>query len=248
MFSRRVALVVLVLVLLSKIAGLVLVLLATACGAPAPAPAASPAPATATAVAEPPPEILGVSRLVFEPAEYRLVNSGLATAALDAQVIMPGGTLSMNNLVGEPSLARGYMDGGCIIGGQWATCPGGGVSRVAAALCEAGHLAGMDVSGVPHSMITDGMGGYTPGVECTYAWPAHDTTLTNPTPYPVLIGARVEGSAVVVEIVGPKWFDVQSLVEPLTADCRAVVTRTRWLPDGTLFDEETRGTKYDSCR
>ena len=237
MFSRRAAPYVLLVVL-------VLVLLATACSGAAPQPAT---PATAVPVGtDPQPEILGASRLEFEPAEYRTVNSGLATTAIHGQVIMPGGTLSMNNLVGEPSLARGYMDGGCIIGGQWATCPGGGVSRVAAALCEAGHLAGMDVSGVPHSMITDAMG-YTAGRECTYAYPVHDTTLTNPTPYPVLVGARVEGNAVVVEVVGPKWFDVQSLVEPLTADCRAVVTRSRWLPDGTLFDEETRGTRYDSC-
>jgi len=247
MFSRRVALVVLVLVLLSKIAGLVLVLLAAACSGAPPQPVAVETPAAAVPVGtDPQPEILGAARLEFEPAEYRTVNSTLATAAIHGQVIMPGGSLSMNALVGEPSLARGYMDGGCIIGGQWATCPGGGVSRVAAALCEAGHLAGMDVSGVPHSMITDAMG-YTAGRECTYAWPAHDTTLTNPTPYPVLIGARLEGNVVVVEVVGPKWFDVQSLVEPLTADCRAVVTRSRWLPDGTLFDEETRGTRYESC-
>lgn len=241
MFSRRAAPYLLLVVL-------VLVLLAAACTTP-PQPdpvAAVETPSTAAPVGtDPQPEILGASRLVFEPAEYRTVNSGLATAAIHGQVIMPGGTLSMNALVGDPALG-GYLPGGCVIGGQWATCPGGGVSRVAAALCEAGHLAGMDVTGVPHSMITDAMG-YLPGVECTYAYPVHDTTLTNPTPYPVLIGARVEGNAVVVEVVGPKWFDVQSLVEPLTADCRAVVTRTRWLPDGTLFDEETRGTKYDSC-
>lgn len=56
-----------------------------------------------------------------------------------------------------------------------------------------------------------------------------------------------EATAVVVEIVGPRWLVVESVVGALDAGCNVRVTRTRTRMDGALLDSVTRGTAYRSC-
>ena len=128
----------------------------------------------------------------FPYAEYRNVNQGRAAELIDGTILEPGETFSLNDTVGERTVANGFTKGTVINGGVFREELGGGVSQVATTTYNAGFFGGMDdVEHHPHAFYIDR---YPMGREATVYYGNLDMRFRNPTDYGVLIRANVRRS------------------------------------------------------
>lgn len=117
-------------------------------------------------------QVVGEFTTTYPHADYRNTNIGRAAELIDGTLIKPGGTFSLNGLVGERTAANGFTEGFVIKGGRLREELGGGVSQVATTTYNAGFFAGMDdVEHRPHGFYIDR---YPVGREATVYW-AHST-------------------------------------------------------------------------
>ena len=72
----------------------------------------------------------------FPYAEYRNVNQGRAAELIDGTILEPGETFSLNDTVGERTVANGFTKGTVINGGVFREELGGGVSQVATTIVQ----------------------------------------------------------------------------------------------------------------
>ncbi|WP_374456163.1 VanW family protein [Nocardioides sp.] len=148
----------------------------------------------------------------FPYAEYRNVNIGRAAEIIDGTLLKPGETFSLNDTVGERTVANGFTKGYVISDGILIQDLGGGVSQMATTLFNAMFFAGLeDVEHKPHSFYIDR---YPIGREATVAWGAVDLRFTNDTPYGVLIQTSVTPSTptssgvVTASMYSTKYWDI----------------------------------------
>ncbi|QIK74160.1 VanW family protein [Nocardioides piscis] len=128
----------------------------------------------------------------YPHAEYRNVNLGRAAELVNGTVLKPGETFSLNETVGERTVANGFTKGYIISDGILVQDLGGGVSQMATTTFNAMFFAGLeDVEHKPHSFYIDR---YPIGREATVAWGSVDLRFKNDTPYGVLIQASVTPS------------------------------------------------------
>ena len=150
----------------------------------------------------------------FPYAEYRNVNQGRAAELIDGTILEPGETFSLNDTVGERTVANGFTKGTVINGGVFREELGGGVSQVATTSYNAGFFGGMDdVEHHPHAFYIDR---YPMGREATVYYGNLDMRFRNPTDYGVLIRANVRPSTpgrqgeMHVELWSTKVWDIKA--------------------------------------
>lgn len=155
-------------------------------------------------------------RAVLELAEGKAVNLSRAAAALDGVVVRPGELLSFWYLVGAPSAERGFVEGmelrsGCIV-----PSVGGGLCQLAGGLFEVVLRAGLSVvEHHPHSLELapepDRIRPFGTGAAVLY--PYRDVAARNDHPFPVVLGARVSGGELVLELSAPRDPEVAAELE-----------------------------------
>jgi vancomycin resistance protein YoaR len=146
--------------------------------------------------------------------EYRNINIGRAAELINGTLIKPGGTFSMNDIVGERTEANGFTTGLVIKGGALQEELGGGVSQVATTTYNAAFFAGMeDVEHRPHGFY---ISRYPVGREATVYWGSLDLKWKNTTPYAVYVQAFREKSSpgsqgsVTVRLWSSKYYTVKT--------------------------------------
>ncbi len=161
---------------------------------------------------------LGIRRKVssfttyYPYAAYRNVNIPRAAVLVNGTLLKPGETFSLNDTVGERTVANGFTTGFIISNGLFAEDLGGGVSQMATTTFNAMFFAGLkDVEHKPHSFFIDR---YPEGREATVAWGSVDLRFKNDTPYGVLIQANVtpatasSSGVVTVSMWSTKFWDI----------------------------------------
>ncbi len=150
----------------------------------------------------------------FPYAEYRNINQSRAAALLNGTIIKPGETFSFNKIVGERTVANGFVSGFVINGGVFREELGGGVSQVATTMYNAGFFGGMDdVEHHPHAFYINR---YPVGREATVYYGSLDLRWKNSTKYGVLIRSWVNKSTpgsqgeMHVELWSTKIYDVKA--------------------------------------
>lgn len=109
--------------------------------------------------------------------ENRVVNIQLFADIVDGTLILPGDTVSLNELVGERTTERGFLPAGTIIEGEITDTVGGGVSQFATTFYNAVFWGGFeDVTHTPHSYY---FSRYPEGVEATISWPEPNLVFRN---------------------------------------------------------------------
>ncbi len=132
-----------------------------------------------------PREVIGEFTTYFPYAEYRNVNLGQAASSVNGTVLMPDDIFSLNDTLGERTVANGYIDGYVINGGRLVKESGGGISQSATTLYNAAFFAGYeDIEHKPHSLYFDR---YPAGREATIYYGALDMRFRNDTEYPAII-------------------------------------------------------------
>lgn len=168
-------------------------------------------------------EASGVSEVVGEftteypgDSDYRNINIGRAAELVNNTFLKPGDEFSMNGIVGERRLDRGFVEGGTINNGRYSTGVGGGISQLATTLYNASHFAGYeDLEHHPHSFY---ISRYPEGREATVSWGALDLRFRNNTPYGAVVQAFIDPSApgrngsVTVRIWSTEYWDVESVI------------------------------------
>lgn len=215
-------------------------------------------------------EIISQFTTTFAPTSYRNTNIGLAAEKVDNTLLEPGETFSLNGIVGERTVARGFAAGGVISGGRLIEAVGGGVSQIATTTYHAAYQAGLeDVEHKPHSIYYSH---YPLGAEATVSWGNFDMAFRNDTPYGVLVETIFTPSIpgrgeLTVRLWSTEYFEVETSVSDKynftdpppprysqAADCYpnspskgfSVTTyRKVWDPDGNLVKDEEYPWAYN---
>lgn len=140
----------------------------------------------------------------------RTQNLRVATRTINGTYIPPGGTFSLNGILGERTTAKGYADGTVIINGRLTRGTGGGISQVSTVIYNLAYFAGADtLEFTPHAFFIPR---YPEGREATVYWPTVDNKWKNDTPYGMLLQTWVEEDGFVRgRVWSTKTWDIKSV-------------------------------------
>jgi vancomycin resistance protein YoaR len=131
----------------------------------------------------------------------RSVNISTAAKMLDGTVVMPGQSVSFNQLVGPRTLSRGYAYAPEIVGDELQPGVGGGVCQVASTLYAAALFSSLDIQERwAHARPSS----YTKlGLDATVYYGTKDLRFKNTLHYPVLLHVYLPAPGVVrAEVLG----------------------------------------------
>jgi vancomycin resistance protein YoaR len=140
----------------------------------------------------------------------RTQNLRVATRTINGTYIPPGGTFSLNGILGERTTAKGYADGTVIINGRLTRGTGGGISQVSTVIYNLAYFAGADTQ--EFTMHAFFIPRYPEGREATVFWPNVDNKWKNDTPYGMLLQTWVEEDGFVRgRVWSTKTWDIKSV-------------------------------------
>ncbi|MFM6851146.1 MAG: VanW family protein [Terrabacter sp.] len=142
----------------------------------------------------------------------RTNNLVVATKRINGTYVPPGGTFSLNGILGERTTDKGYADGTVIIDGRLTRGTGGGISQVSTVIYNLAYFAGADIQEfTAHAFFIPR---YPEGREATVYWPSVDNKWKNDTPYGMLLQTWVEGGYVHGRVWSTKTWDIKSVKGP----------------------------------
>jgi len=149
---------------------------------------------------------LGIKHLVSKfttyhsPGQDRVVNIQTMAATVDGTIIGPGEVFSLNGVVGQRTLAKGYLPAGTIVSGEHVDTVGGGVSQFATTTYNAMFWAGLE--DVSHQSHTEYFSRYPEGIEATVNWPELDLKFRNDTENSIMVKTSFEPNSISLYIWG----------------------------------------------
>lgn len=147
-------------------------------------------------------ELVSEFRTPYTCCQPRVTNIKRGAAILDGTIIPPGGTFSLNEVLGERTRARGFVPAPQINEGRLEDAVGGGVSQIATTMFNAGFFAGLRiVTHTPHSFW---ISRYPPGREATVSWGGPELIMENDWPAGVLVKASADDSGITVRLYSSK--------------------------------------------
>ncbi len=167
----------------------------------------------------------------FAYADYRNTNLARGAALVDDTLLKPGDTFSFNRVVGEPTLARGFVKGYVISGGVFKEDVGGGLSQLATTAYNAMFLAGL--KDVEHEVHTVYSARYPKGRVATVDYGTTDLRFSNDSRDGVLVTSRVTPSSssregtVTVSMWSTKHWDVSARTSKAYAERQPAIKRSR---------------------
>ncbi|HWB72154.1 MAG TPA: VanW family protein, partial [Egibacteraceae bacterium] len=146
--------------------------------------------------------------------QSRVTNIHRFADLVDGAVIEPGETFSLNRHVGRRTSAKGFVEGGAILRGEYIEDVGGGVSQFATTFFNAAFFGGYHfVAYKPHSYYIDR---YPVGREATLNYPNVDLAIRNNSPHGILVKTSYSATSVTVTLWGRSWVDVEAVTGPRT--------------------------------
>ena len=142
----------------------------------------------------------------------RVSNIRLAARTLNGTYVPPGGTFSLNGVLGRRTPEKGYVKGGVISEGRLSENYGGGISQVSTTLFNAAFFAGVEFKEyMAHGFY---ISRYPEGREATISFPYPDNRWVNTTDGGIYIRASSTGGQVTVSFYGIKKWDVTATKSP----------------------------------
>ena len=149
---------------------------------------------------------LGIKHLVSKfttyhsPGQDRVVNIQTMAGTVDGTIIGPGEVFSLNGVVGQRTLEKGYLPAGTIIKGEHVDTVGGGVSQFATTTYNAMFWAGLE--DVSHQSHSEYFSRYPEGIEATVNWPELDLKFRNDTENSIMVKTSFEPNSISLYIWG----------------------------------------------
>ncbi len=136
----------------------------------------------------------------FAKKKGRTINVRLASKALDGILLMPGATVSYNEMVGERSEARGYQNAPVIVQGQIVEGMGGGACQVSSTLYAAALFGGLEiVERHNHSLPSHYI---AMGFDAVVSYPLLDLVLKNRYDFPIALKLEIKDNLLTAKIFG----------------------------------------------
>ncbi|MFL6206077.1 MAG: VanW family protein [Acidimicrobiales bacterium] len=178
-----------------------------------------------------------------DPSGARITNIHRMADIVRGAVVAPGASFSINDYVGERTLAKGFVTAGAIREGQHVEEVGGGVSQFATTMFNAAYFAGLKIDeSQAHSEYFDR---YPRGREATMGYPAPDLRFTNNTPYGIMIWTSYTQSSLTITLYSTPYArgEQTAISESKVGSCTVVTTtRTITYPDGKTKSDKFRAT------
>jgi vancomycin resistance protein YoaR len=144
--------------------------------------------------------LLGTFTTSFTPGQPRAANIRRIAEVLDGTFVPPGERLSLNQVAGPRTAAKGYLADGAIVDGELVDVVGGGVSQFATTLFNAAFFAGLPIEEhQPHSFY---ISRYPAGRESTVNYGSIDVKVRNDTSTGLLVKTSSTSSSVTVALYG----------------------------------------------
>lgn len=145
--------------------------------------------------------LIGTFTTYYAPGEPRVTNIRKIASVVDGTVIPAGGTFSLNDVAGERTEAKGYVEAPFIAeGNRLEPSVGGGVSQFSTTMYNAAYFAGLRLDQhTAHSLYIDR---YPAGRESTLNFGSIDLKWTNDTKVPVLVRTSSTETSVTVRLFG----------------------------------------------
>lgn len=183
----------------------------------------------------------------FEAGQPRVTNIHRIADLVRGTVILPGETFSMNEVVGERTAEKGFVEAGAIRDGEHVDEIGGGVSQFATTTFNAAFFAGLPFE--EYQAHSEYFSRYPRGREATMGFPAPDLKFTNDTPYGIMVWTSHTPTSVTVTLYSTQHAFGQQTGQSEArsgAACTTVTTqRTITYPDGSTRQDSVRATYRD---
>ena len=132
--------------------------------------------------------------------ESRVENIQLFADLVNGTIVGAGESISLNELVGERTLERGFKPAGTIIRGKIVDTVGGGVSQFATTFYNAVFWGGYD--DIAHTAHSYYFSRYPEGIEATISWPAPNLEFRNNRDSAILIRTSYTDTSITVRFYG----------------------------------------------
>jgi vancomycin resistance protein YoaR len=147
-----------------------------------------------------PTHLIGTFTTYYAAGADRNKNIQRLADVVDGDVVLPGGQFSINNLSGERSCSKGYVEAGTIVRGELVDTCGGGVSQFGTTTFNAAFFAGVQLDEwKAHSWY---ISRYPMGREATLTYPSLDVKFTNTTDGAILVKTTYTDTSVTVALYG----------------------------------------------
>lgn len=188
-------------------------------------------------------EIIGSFTTNHACCESRVTNIQRMADILRGHLIPPGTTFSVNEAVGRRTTEKGFVEGGVIQDGEFATDIGGGVSQFATTLFNAAFFGGLDIP--QYKAHSKYISRYPFGREATLAYPSVDLKIRNDTDHGIVIWPTYTGTSITVDLWSTRTAVGEQTAQSKSSGCGPVTTeRTRTFTDGRV-ETDTFRANYD---
>ena len=145
-------------------------------------------------------DVLGEYETAHTGNRARTTNIRLACAAIDGLILDVGEVFDFNEVVGERTAAKGYMEADAYSDGLTVSARGGGICQVSSTLYYCTLVGDLEiVERSPHSYVSS----YMPiGMDATVSWGGPHFKFKNNTNYPIRIEAKEEEGYVKIKLIG----------------------------------------------
>jgi vancomycin resistance protein YoaR len=163
----------------------------------------------------------------YNPGEPRVTNIHRIADIVDGTLVMPGKTFSMNDVVGERTVDKGFVVAGAIRDGKHVDEVGGGVSQFATTTFNAAYFCGLDIT--TYQAHSEYFTRYPRGREATMGYPAPNLSFVNDTPYGILVDTSYTDTSVTVTMWSSPYArgEQVGIAESASGSCRVVTTTRR---------------------
>ena len=145
-------------------------------------------------------QVIGSFTTYFPCCAPRVRNINRMAEIVDGTVVPPGKTFSLNGVVGQRTVANGFVEDGAIVGDRIEMQVGGGVSQFSTTLLNAVWFAGLP--SLQHQPHTAYISRYPAVREATLDYGNIDNLWRNETKHPIVVRTVATGTSVTVALYG----------------------------------------------
>jgi vancomycin resistance protein YoaR len=164
----------------------------------------------------------------------RVTNIHRMADLVRGTLVLPGEQFSINDVVGQRTAAKGFVEAGAIANGEHVDEIGGGVSQFATTMFNAAFFAGLPID--TYQAHSEYFTRYPFGREATMGFPNPDLAWTNDTPYGILVWTSYTDTSITVTLYSTQHAYGQQTGQSTgrSGNCTTVSTqRTITYPDGS---------------
>lgn len=162
-------------------------------------------------------------------------------------LVKPGERFSINDVVGQRTADKGFVEAGAIANGEHVEEIGGGVSQFATTMFNAAFFAGLPIN--TYQAHSEHFDRYPFGREATMGYPNPDLAWTNDTPYGILVWTSYTPTSITITLYSTQhaYGEQTGQTTGRSGNCTTVTTeRTIHHADGTTSTDQFRARYRDA--